>query len=130
MLVGTHNGAVEEDFLEVGVARKLSKYRVPHLRPRPSGKAYVHTVQAPNSGGKSRHGLPVRAIHCTASTNSRLSAAVRPGSVALPGSNSAIRSYCSSLSINLGIQSFPKRQDVNRFLHKLTAHSLLIVNRP
>ncbi|SPD60463.1 protein of unknown function (plasmid) [Cupriavidus neocaledonicus] len=44
MLVGTHNGAVDEDFLEVGVARKPSKYRVPHLRPRPSGKAFVHTV--------------------------------------------------------------------------------------
>ncbi|CAE6869723.1 hypothetical protein R75465_08199 [Paraburkholderia aspalathi] len=84
----------------------------------------------PKSGGKSRHGLPVRAIHSTASTNNRLSAAVRPGSVDLPGSKGPIRSYWSSLSINLGILCFRKRQDVNRFPHKLTAPSAMIVNRP
>lgn len=40
--------------------------------------------QLPNSGGRSRHGAPDRAIHNTASTNSRLFAPVRPGSDALP----------------------------------------------
>jgi hypothetical protein len=44
MLVDPHNGAVDEDFLEVGIARKLSKYRMPHLRARPSGKAFIHAV--------------------------------------------------------------------------------------
>ena len=35
---------------------------------------HVYTLfQRPNSAGKSRHGLPVRAIHSTASMNSRLS---------------------------------------------------------
>ncbi len=32
----------------------------------------------PNSGGRSRHGAQLRAIHNTASTNSRLSAPLRP----------------------------------------------------
>src|SRR5439155_13779386 len=34
--------------------------------------------QGPNSGGRSRHGLPVRAIHNTASTKRRLSSPLRP----------------------------------------------------
>ncbi|MGF6605059.1 hypothetical protein P3T23_009820 [Paraburkholderia sp. GAS448] len=75
-------------------------------------KRWYTLFHGPKSGGKSRHGLPVRAIHSTASTNSRLSPAVRPGSVDLPGSKGAIRSYWSSLSISLGILFFRKRQDV------------------
>jgi hypothetical protein len=59
-----------------------------------------------------------------------LSPAVRPGSVDLPCSKGAIRSYWSSLSISLGILFFRKRQDVNSFPHKLTAPSAMIVNRP
>jgi hypothetical protein len=50
--------------------------------------------------------------------------------VDLPGSKGPIRSYWSSLSISLGILFFRKRQDVNRFPHKLTAPSSMIVNRP
>jgi hypothetical protein len=50
MLVDPHNGAVDEDFLEVGIARKLSKYRMPHLRARPSGKAFVHAVSRSEIG--------------------------------------------------------------------------------
>jgi hypothetical protein len=41
--------------------------------------------------------------------------------VDLPGSKGPIRSYWSSLSISLGILFFRKRQDVNRFPHRLTA---------
>jgi len=54
--------------------------------------------QFPNCGGRSRHGLPVRAIHSTASTNSRLSAPVRPRSPSLPGKNASMRFHCSSRS--------------------------------
>jgi hypothetical protein len=130
MLVGTHNRTVNEDFLKVGVARKLGEYRS-HICARDHlAKRWYTLFHAPKSGGKSRHGLPVRAIHSTASTNSRLSPAVRPGSVPLPGSKRAIRSYWSSLSISLGILFFRKRQDVNSFPHKLTAPSVMIVNTP
>ena len=92
-------------------------------------KRWYTLFHGPKSGGKLRQGLPVRAIHSTASTNSRLSPAVRPGSVDLPCSKGAIRSYWSSLSISLGILFFRKRQDVNSFPHKLTAPSAMIVNR-
>jgi len=54
-------------------------------------RVYV-ACQLPNAGSKSRHGLPVRAIHSTASINRRLSFAVTPQSVALPGSTFLIRS--------------------------------------
>ncbi|OZI14866.1 hypothetical protein CE195_05710, partial [Sodalis-like symbiont of Philaenus spumarius] len=57
----------------------------------------------------------------TAYTNSRLSAAVRPGSEAFPGKNELIRSYWSSLSINLGILFFRKIQNVGRLFYKITA---------
>jgi len=67
----------------------------------------------PNSGGRSRHGTPVRAIHNTASTKSRLSVPVRPRCPAFPWSNDSIRSHWSSRSSNLGILSSSKRQNVN-----------------
>jgi hypothetical protein len=44
MLVRPHNGAVDEDLLEVGIARKLNKYGMPYLRARPSGEAFIHAV--------------------------------------------------------------------------------------
>lgn len=54
--------------------------------------------QLPSSGGKSRHGAPVRPIHSTASMNRRLSLAVTPTSVALPGSKDSMRRHWSSLN--------------------------------
>src|SRR3546814_1857485 len=40
----------------------------------------LNTVfQLPKKAGRSRHGLPVRAIHSTASTKRRLSLPLRPG---------------------------------------------------
>src|SRR5665213_70249 len=56
---------------------------------------------SPKCSGKSRHGAPVRATHNTASTNRRLSAAVRPTSVALPGNNRSIRAHWALLSNRL-----------------------------
>ena len=61
--------------------------------------------QFPKAGAQSRHGLPVRAIHNPASINRRLSLAVTPQSVALPGSTSLIRSHWSSRSRVRGIAS-------------------------
>src|SRR5271165_7341678 len=54
----------------------------------------------PNASGKSRHGVPARTIHSTASRNRRLSAAERPGSPSLPGSRGAILSHCASVRSN------------------------------
>src|SRR5580692_8674028 len=54
--------------------------------------------QLPKPDGRSRHGAPVRATHKTASTKSRLSVSLRPGSPSLPGTTGAIRSHCTSLN--------------------------------
>jgi hypothetical protein len=64
--------------------------------------------QLPKLAGKSRHGAPVPASHKTASRNLRLSAAERPLSPTLPGSNELTRSHCSSLNLcrsNLALPS-------------------------
>lgn len=63
--------------------------------------------QLPSSAGKSRHDAPIRPIHNTASTNNRVSFAVTPRSLALPGSKSRIRSHCSSLSTRRSIAQIP-----------------------
>lgn len=63
----------------------------------------------PKVGGKSRHGAPVLAIQSTASTNSRLSAPVRPRSPSFPWSNGSIRTHWSSRNSNLGIPSFAQK---------------------
>ena len=61
--------------------------------------------QWPNSGGRSRHGLPVRAIHNTASTNRRLSSPLRPGSDLLP---QAMRLHLRPLGVSQHISVHPK----------------------
>ncbi len=77
----------------------------------------MYTVcQRPNSLGKSRHGQPVRPIQRTASTNQRLSAAVRTGSPSLPGSTDSIRAHTLSLNnVRITLTRSRKRQDVNTF---------------
>src|SRR3954447_26820548 len=61
--------------------------------------------RCPNSGGRSRQGLPVLAIHSTASTNSRLSPPVRPGSPFFPRQCGSILAHWASVSTNLPIRS-------------------------
>lgn len=75
----------------------------------------MYTVcHRPNSFGRSRHGQPVRPNHRTASTNQRLSVAVRPGSPSLPGNTDSIRAHTSSLSnVRIILACSRKRQDVN-----------------
>jgi len=61
--------------------------------------------QGPNSGGRSRHGLPVRAIHNTASTKRRLSSPLRPGSDFFPRQCGCIFAHWASLSTYRSIPS-------------------------
>src|SRR5713101_6028130 len=61
--------------------------------------------QDPNSGGRSRHGLPVRAIHNTASTKRRLSSPLRPGSDFFPRQCGCIFAHWASLSTYRSIPS-------------------------
>ena len=82
-----------------GSADKLAKIRskVPFKAHR--RKRWKTEFQLPNAAGRSRHGDPVRAIHSTASRNSRLFSPDRPGSPGLPAHSGATRSHCPSLKM-------------------------------
>jgi len=70
-----------------------------------SRKRVKALFQCPNDGGKSRHGLPVRAIQSTASTNSRLFLPLRPGSPGLPRHSGSIFAHWASLNTSRFIHS-------------------------
>src|SRR5882757_8135409 len=77
--------------------------------------------QLPKSGGRSRHGLPVRTIQSTASTNRRLSLPLRPGSVGLPRQCCSIFAHWAFVSTNRSIQSLN---------HSQASGGILILNSP
>ena len=64
-------------------------------------------------------GAPTRAIHKTASRNSRLSAAERPGSPSLPGSKGATRAHIASLKAARSIVLSSKRTSTRQACLKL-----------
>src|SRR6476646_2199154 len=66
-------------------------------------------VPSPNRSGRSRHDIPVRKRYSTASTNSRLSAAVTPTEPSRPGNRFLIRSHWSSRSPKRRIGQPPTR---------------------
>lgn len=78
-----------------------TRSHIPYVSQR--AKRTYTECQLPNSAGKSRQGLPTRAVYNTASTNSRLSAARPPLSVGFPGSRCSIRPHCASLNIRRSI---------------------------
>src|SRR3546814_478836 len=77
--------------------------------------------QLPKKPGRSRHGLPVRAIHSTASTKRRLSLPLRPGSVGLPRQCGSIFAHWASVSTNRSIRSLN---------HKQARYGILNLNSP
>src|SRR6201984_2248133 len=71
----------------------------------------VYTLfQWPNASGRSRQGLPVREIHNTASTNSRLFLPLRPGSLGLPRQSGSIFAHWASVKTNRSIRSLNHNQ--------------------
>jgi len=60
-------------------------------------KRWKTLFQLPKASGRSRHGAPVRTRHKTAYKNKRLSAAVTPQSVALPGKCG--KTFCQTSSV-------------------------------
>src|ERR1700730_7029478 len=66
-----------------GWSETASKSRL-NTSPLTQSRYRLKTVfQGPNAVGRSRHGLPVRAIHNTASIKRRLSSPLRPGAAFL-----------------------------------------------
>src|SRR5215218_6219123 len=70
-----------------------------------SRKRVKTLFQFPNERGRSRHGLPVRTIHSTASTKSRLSLPLRPGSDFFPRQCGSIFAHWASVSTYRSIAS-------------------------
>src|ERR1039458_625132 len=78
----------------------------------------VNTLfQWPNEGGRSRQGLPVRAIQSTASIKSRLSLPLRPGSPGLPRQSGSIFAHWASVKTNRSIHSLNHNQAQMRILN-------------
>src|SRR5882672_985595 len=77
--------------------------------------------QWPNDAGRSRQGLPVRAIQSTASTNRRLLLPLRPGSPTLPRQSGSIFAHWASLNTSRSIRSLN---------HNNPTLGILIPNRP
>jgi len=77
--------------------------------------------QGPNWAGRSRHGLPVRAIHNTASTKRRLSVPLRPGSDFFPRQCGSIFAHWASVTTYRSIPSLN---------HNPLLGGILNLNRP
>src|ERR1700677_44995 len=80
-----------------GVSETASNSRFQISAFAQSRKRVNTLFQWPNQGGRSRQGLPVRAIHSTASTNRRLSLPLRPGSPGLPRQSGSIFAHWASV---------------------------------
>ncbi len=82
----------------------------------------LHTLlEWVKKAGRSRHGLPVRAIHSTASTNSLLFLPLRPGSLGLPRHKGSIFAHWASVKTNRSIWSLN---------HSQAPRGILNPNRP
>src|ERR1700682_4373947 len=88
-----------------GTSEAASKSRLKTSAFTQSRNPLKPVFQPPNSAGRSRHGLPVRAIHNTASTNRRLSAPLRPGSDFFPRQCGSIFAHWASVSTYRSIPS-------------------------
>src|SRR4051794_38305083 len=75
-----------------------------------SRKRVKMLFQWPNEGGRSRHGLPVRTTHKTASTNRRLFLPPRPGSPGLPRQRGCIFAHWASVKMKRSIRSLNHSQ--------------------
>ena len=96
MLVGAHNGGIDDDVREVGVIGERRAQTLPHAGFRPAVEPPPDRVPAAE---RRWQGAPVRASHSTASTNRRLSLPVAPRSPAVPGTKVSIRCHCASVNV-------------------------------
>src|SRR3954462_15156851 len=88
-----------------GSSEAASKSRL-KTSARTQSRYRLKTVfQRPNSGGRSRQGLPVRAVHNIASKNRRLSAPLRPGAGVFARQCASIFAHWASVSTYRSIAS-------------------------
>src|SRR5258706_15802445 len=88
-----------------GWSEAASKSRLKTSAFTQSRKRLKTLFQAPNSAGRSRQGLPLRAIQSTASTKRRLSPPLRPGPDSFPRQCGSILAHWASVSTYRSIPS-------------------------
>ena len=94
----------------VGLPEQVSNIRLNTSAARQSRDRRNAVLQFPNGAGRSRHGLPVRAMHNIASTNSRLPLPLRPASVDLSRQCGSISAHRASVSTERSIRSSNHKQ--------------------
>src|SRR6202140_4255232 len=97
-----------------GSSETASKRRLQTPAFPQSRKRLYTLIQLPKAHGRSPHGLPVRAIHNTASTNSRLLLPLRPGSPGLPRQSGSIFAHWASVKTNRSIPSLNPNRPLER----------------
>jgi hypothetical protein len=95
-----NDSAVDECVFKVGIITHVFEKTLENVRFRPSLKPPERAVPTAKAGGRSRHGDPVRTRHKTASKNKRLSFAVAPASLILPGRRGSSRRHNMSDTTN------------------------------
>src|SRR3546814_13159012 len=95
---------------DLGSSEQASKIRMKTSALTQSRYRLKTVFQLPKAPGRSLHGLPVRTTHSTASTKSRLSRPLRPGSVRFPKECGSIFAHWASVSTNRSIQSLTHNQ--------------------
>jgi hypothetical protein len=125
MLMDPDQFAIDENIFEIRIVAEGLENALPDTLLRPPPEACVDGEPLAERFRQSRHGEPVRAIQRTASTKSRLSRPLQPGSPTLPESSGAIRSHWASLNINR-IKADLQFSALNQFSTNL---GILFVNR-
>lgn len=108
-----------------GSSDTASKIRLKTSALTQSRKRLKAVFHLPKAGGRSRHGLPVRAIQSTASTNRRLSVPDRPGSADFPKQCGSILAHWASVRqkrtihpLPFGSMKLPRPQQTVSFLNR------------
>jgi hypothetical protein len=84
MTVNLHGRGIDHRIFHVWRVRAGIEYPLEHVGSAPVPNSATGCAPVADMHGRSRHALPARAIHSTASINSRLFLPLRPGSVTLP----------------------------------------------
>ena len=118
MAVDLDDGGIDHGIFHVGLIREGIEKPLENIGLAPVTEAPERRAPVAEIAGRSRHGLPVRTIHSTASMNRRLSLPLRPGSVGLPRQCGSIFAHWASVNTKRSIKSLipsPNEDDSSQF---------------
>ena len=105
MAVDLDDGGVDHGVLHVRFLRGRIEKPFENIGLYPVSEALEDAIPGAELAGRSRQGLPVRAIQSTASTKRRLSPPLRPGSDSFPRQCGSILAHWASVSTYRSIPS-------------------------